>query len=163
VEINMHKRVARSYRAAVILSGGLALCATAFAQTATDDAAAAKSMLQKAVAAVKADEAKAVDMFNKGEGGFYIKDRDLFPFCFTKADGKIVATQTKQALGKDIRTFKDSSGKAFGQEIYNDAKDNQISEVSYMFGKPGAEQTPVPKVSFVTGVADLGCAVGYYK
>ena len=159
----MNRRVARSFSAAVLLSGGIALCCTAFAQTATNDAAAAKSMLQKAVAAVKAGESKAIDMFNKGEGGFYIKDRDLFPFCFTKADGKIVATQTKQALGKDVRTFKDKSGKPFGQEIYNGAKDDQISEVSYTFGKPGAEQTPVPKVSFVTGVADLGCAVGYYK
>ena len=32
-------------------------------------------MLTKAVAAVKADKAKARDMFNKGEGGFL--DRDL--------------------------------------------------------------------------------------
>ncbi len=32
-----------------------------------------------------------------------------------------------------------------------------------MFGKPGAEETPVPMVSFVTRAADLGCAVGYYK
>jgi hypothetical protein len=35
--------------------------------------------------------------------------------------------------------------------------------MSYRFGKPGAEQAPVPKVSLVTGVADLGCAVGYHK
>lgn len=159
----MNKRIVRTLGTAVVLSAGVAVCGTAFAQTTGDDAATAKSMLLKAVAAVKADEAKAINTFNKGEGGFYIKDRDLFPFCFTKADGKIVATQTKQALGKDVRTFKDKSGKAFGQEIYNDAKDGQISEVSYMFGKPGAEQTPVPKVSYVTGVADLGCAVGYYK
>ena len=32
-------------------------------------------MLDRAVAAVKEDKAKALDMFNKGEGGF--KDRDL--------------------------------------------------------------------------------------
>ena len=35
----------------------------------------AKALLEKAVAAVKQDKAKALDMFNKGEGGF--KDRDL--------------------------------------------------------------------------------------
>ena len=78
-------------------------------------------------------------------------------------DGRIVATHTKQALGKDVRTFKDKVGKAFGPELHSGAKDFQISEVSYMFGKPGAEETPVPKVSFVTRAADLGCAVGYYK
>jgi hypothetical protein len=35
----------------------------------------AKAMLERAVAAVKEDKAKALDMFNKGEGGF--RDRDL--------------------------------------------------------------------------------------
>jgi hypothetical protein len=35
----------------------------------------AKAMLERAVAAVKEDKAKALDMFSKGEGGF--KDRDL--------------------------------------------------------------------------------------
>src|SRR6516165_11929205 len=49
---------------------------TAFAQ---GTAAEAKAMLDRAVAAVKADKTKALDMFNKGEGGFL--DRDLYPFC----------------------------------------------------------------------------------
>jgi hypothetical protein len=35
--------------------------------------------------------------------------------------------------------------------------EGEIIEVSYMFPKPGAETTPVPKVSFVTR-----CGVGYY-
>ena len=39
----------------------------------------AEAMLEKAVAAVKQDKAKALDMFNKGEDGF--KDRDLYVFC----------------------------------------------------------------------------------
>jgi hypothetical protein len=39
----------------------------------------AKAMLERAVAAVKEDKAKALDMFNKGEGGF--KDRDLYVYC----------------------------------------------------------------------------------
>lgn len=133
------------------------------AQTASGDAATAKAMLEKAVAAVKADEAKALDMFNKGEGGFYIKTRDIYPFCFNKADGKIVATQLKQALGKDIRTIKDKTGSPSGQQIYDVAKIGQISEVSVMSYRPGSGQTLVPKVNFVIGVADLGCAVGYYK
>jgi len=41
-------------------------------------------MLEKAVGAVKADKTKALEMFNKGEGGF--KDRDLYPFCGSAAD-----------------------------------------------------------------------------
>jgi hypothetical protein len=43
------------------------------------------------------------------------------------------------------------------------APEGQITAVSYMFSKPDADPTPVPKVSFVTRVRDLGCAVGYYK
>jgi hypothetical protein len=41
--------------------------------------AEAKAMLEKAVAAVKADKAKALAEFTAGTGGF--KDRDLYPFC----------------------------------------------------------------------------------
>lgn len=44
-----------------------------------------KAMLERAVAAVKEDKAKALDMFNKGEGGF--KDRDLYVFCANTSDG----------------------------------------------------------------------------
>ena len=50
----------------------------------------AKAMLERAVAAVKEDKAKALDMFNKGEGGF--KDRDLYVCCANASDGIITAT-----------------------------------------------------------------------
>ena len=32
-----------------------------------------------------------------------------------------------------------------------------------MFVRSGADETPVPKVSLVTRVSDLGRGVGYYK
>ena len=50
----------------------------------------AKAMLERAVTAVKEDKAKALDMFNKGEGGF--KDRDLYVWCANASDGIITAT-----------------------------------------------------------------------
>jgi lipopolysaccharide export LptBFGC system permease protein LptF len=124
-------------------------------------AAEAKAMLEKAVVAVKADKAKALAMFNNGEGGF--KDRDLYPFCFNIADGKVNATAAKNLIGTDVRTLKDKTGKAFGEEMYKVVKDGTISEVSYMFPRPGTDTTPVQKVSFVTKVGDQGCGVGYYK
>ena len=46
-------------------------------------------MLERAVAAVKEDKVKALDMFNKGEGGF--RDRDLYVFCANASDGIITA------------------------------------------------------------------------
>jgi Single Cache domain 2 len=123
----------------------------------------ARAMLGKAVAAVKADQAVALGMFNKGEGGF--RDRDLYPFCFRIADGKQLAGPLAITSGTDIRTLKDSTGKASGQEIYaaGQKPEGQITEVNYVFPKPGTTAPDFPKVSFVTRVGDLGCGVGYYK
>jgi hypothetical protein len=49
----------------------------------------AKAMLEKAIAAVKQDKAKALDMFNKGEGG--LKDRDLYVWYANASDGIMTA------------------------------------------------------------------------
>ena len=138
----------------------------AHAQQTGGTADEAKAMLMKAVAAVKADKAKALDMFNKGEGGFL--DRDLYVFCGNVTDGKTVATgnpNRKQILGVDVRTIKDSTGKPYGAELYAayQKPEGEITEVSYMLPRPGANKTPVPKVSLATRVGDLGCGVGYYK
>ncbi len=144
----------------------LALSSTAFAQQTGGTADEAKAMLMKAVAAVKTDKAKALDMFNKGEGGFL--DRDLYVFCANVSDGKTVALgnpNAKQLLGVDTRTLKDSTNKLFGVELYAayQKPEGEITEVSYLFPRPGADKTPVPKVSLATRVGDLGCGVGYYK
>jgi hypothetical protein len=144
----------------------LTLSSATFGQQSNGTASEAKAMLVKAVAAVKADKAKALDMFNKGEGGF--KDRDLYVFCANTSDGKIVAVlsnpNAKQLIGTDTRTLKDSTGKAFGEELYagEQKPEGQFTEVTYLFPRPGADATPVKKVSLVTRVGDLGCGVGYY-
>ena len=137
-----------------------------FAQQQLGTAQEARAMLDKAIAAVKAEKTKALDMFAKGEGGF--KDRDLYPFCFQASDGKILPFANpngSQFFGQDVRNQRDSVGKAYGMELYTAAQkpEGQITEVSYMFPKPGADPTPVSKVSFVTRTSDLGCGVGYYK
>jgi hypothetical protein len=49
----------------------------------------AKAMLERAVAAVKEDKVKALNMFNNGEGGF--KDRDLYVWCANASDGIVTA------------------------------------------------------------------------
>jgi hypothetical protein len=145
----------RKFMIGAIAGAALALSTTAFAQ---DHTAEAKAMLEKAVAAVKANKAKALASFNAGTVvGF--EDRNLF--CFNVADGVITAGSTA-VRGKDTRTLKDSTGKAFGEEIYKAAQDGKINEVRYMFPRPG-ETAAVTHVSFVTKVGDLGCAVGYYK
>ena len=119
--------------------------------------AEAKAMLEKAVAAIKANKADALAKFTKGEGGF--KDRDLYPFC-GGPDGNFTAHPS--LVGKSLKDLKDKAGKALGQEIYATAKDGAIGEVSYMWPRPGTTE-PVQKVSYVTKVSDQVCAVGYYK
>ena len=145
--------------ATVVAAAAIGFAVPAFAQAKFGTAAEAKAMLEKAVAAVKADKAKALAMFNSGEGGF--KDRDLYPFCFNMSDGVITAGPAS-VKGKDVRTIKDPTGTAFGEALYKAAKAGTVTEVAYMFPRPG-EEKPVDKVSFVTQVGDQGCGVGYYK
>ncbi len=147
----------RKFMVGAFAIAALTLSTSAFAQ---GTAAEAKAMLEKAVAAVKADKAKAIASFKAGTDGF--KDRDLYPFCFNIADG-ITQAAPPSVLGKDVRTLKDAKGNSFGADIYKAAtEEGKISEVSYEFPKPGATD-PSPKTSFVTKVGDLGCGVGYYK
>ena len=55
----------------------------------------ARAMLERAVAAVKSDKAKALDMFNRGEDGF--RDRDLYVFCANASDGSNVSQRNAAA------------------------------------------------------------------
>lgn len=142
--------------AAVLFAMAVAGVATAVAAE-FGTAAEAKALLERAVAAVKADKAKALAMFTKGEGGF--KDRDLYPFC-GGPDGNFTAHPS--LVGKSLKDLKDKAGKPLGQEIYKVAQMGQISEVTYMWPRPGSTE-PVQKVTFVTKVGDQVCAVGYYK
>jgi hypothetical protein len=157
----------RKFVIAVVSSAVLALSHAAFAQQTGGTADEAKAMLMRAVVAVRADKTKALDMFNKGEGGF--RDRDLYVFCANASDGTIVAIgnpNLKQALGMDIRAGQNSTGEAFGAEIYAAMQkpEGQITEVSYVGPKPDPSDKLAAKTTLVARVSDgLGCGVGYYK
>jgi hypothetical protein len=145
----------------------IALSPAASAHQTGGTAEEARAMLIKALAAVKADEAKALEMFNKGEGGF--RDRDLYVFCANASDGTIVATgnpNLKEALGTDMRAAQNSTGEPFGAEMYAAIQkpEGQITELSFMSPKPGPDDTLAVKVVFVARADEqLGCGVGYYK
>ncbi len=140
----------------MVVSLVLALTAPVFAAE-FGTSAEAKAMLERAVSALKANQGEALANFTKGEGGF--KDRDLYPFC-GGPDGNFTAHP--KLVGKSLKELKDKAGKALGQEIYATAAPNTISEVSYMWPRPGSSD-PVQKVSSITKVGDQVCAVGYYK
>ena len=79
-----------------LVIGALGAMAVLFATTAfaQGTAADAKAMLERTVAAIKADKAKTLDQINKGENGFLVGD--LYPFCFNLSDGIIVAIGNPQ-------------------------------------------------------------------
>ncbi len=60
-----------------------------------------------------------------------------------------------------MRNLKDAAGKEFGKELFAAVVDGQVSEVAYLFPRPGSV-APAKKISFVTGVKGLGCGVGYF-
>jgi signal transduction histidine kinase len=140
--------------AATLLSAG----ASALAQ---DKASAndARAMLERAVAAVKANEAQALAAFSSGANGF--RDRDLYVFCASR-NGKVDAHIDSAQIGRNINDLYDVDGVPFGQEMMAIAAEGQIKGVSYMWPEPGSH-APTAKVSFVTRVADQMCGVGYYK
>ncbi len=116
----------------------------------------ARLMLQKAVGEIAAGKEEALRMFTRGEGGF--RDRDLYVFCGNE-DGRFTAHPT--LVGQPLVGLRDISGKDIGREMYVAAKENQISEVTYQWPRPG-EVTPTRKTALVTRIDDQVCAVGYY-
>jgi Single Cache domain 2 len=117
----------------------------------------AKALLVKAVAAVKDDKTKALDMFDTGDGGF--KDRDLYVFCANISDGILTAHPTNK--GKELRDIVGKKGSPFGQEIMDKA-DDTIREITYWWPRPNSD-VPVEKTTFYTKAGDQVCGVGYYK
>jgi hypothetical protein len=115
-------------------------------------------MLETAVAAVKEDKAKALDMFNKGEGGF--KDRDLYVACANASDGLVTAHPYLK--GEYLQDIKGKKGYPLGQEMMQNATEGTIKEVTYWWPRPGSEK-PLQKTTFYTKVGDQICSVGYYK
>jgi len=120
-------------------------------------AAEAKAMLERAVDALQADEAAALQAFRDGTDGF--REKDLYPFCGGPGGN---FTAHPSLTGKSLVDLQDKTGKALGQEIYDTATEGEIGQVEYMWPRPG-ETDPVEKVTYVTKVGDQVCAVGYYK
>ncbi len=118
----------------------------------------AEAMLERAVAVLKADKSRALDLFTSGDGGF-IKG-DLYVFC-GGPDGLV--TGHPYFMGGKLKEFKDKTGKATGEEIYAVAEEGKFAEVSYKWLRPGGGEEHVDKVSLITKVGDQICGVGYYK
>ena len=147
--------------AAVALVGLLVAADQVIAAGEGGTAEEAKAMLERAVAAIKADEKAALAAFTEGSEGF--KDRDLYVFCGDAADGTMTAHGANSALvGQSLRDIKDKTGRPIGEEFYAVAAEGEFNVVEYVWPRPG-ENEPSPKASYVTKAGNQICGVGYYQ
>jgi signal transduction histidine kinase len=123
-------------------------------------AAEARSMLDRAVAELKSNEAAALAKFNDKDNKQF-RDRDLYVFCFNVSDGKFTAHPNPNITGVDVRTLKVKDDPV-GQRLFDQVKEGTVTTVDYNFPKPGTTE-PVPKESYITRMGGQACAVGYYK
>lgn len=149
----------RKFGAAALATLMLGLTGTAFAQ-ASGTADEAKALLEKAVAAIKVDEKKAIEEFNDPKGAF--RDRDLYVFCAAAPTYNFTAHAKPELRGTPLAALVDKTGKKLGEAIITTAAEGKIGEVDYMFPRPGGTE-PVQKVTFVTKTGGEICGVGYYK
>jgi cytochrome c len=129
----------------------------------TGSAADAKTMFDRAITALKTNEAAALSAFNDKNNKQY-HDRDLYVFCYNMADGKFTAHPNPAIMGTDVRALKIKDD-PIGQRSFDGVKnapEGTVSTFDYEFPKPAMTE-PVPKQSFETRIGDQACGVGYYK
>jgi signal transduction histidine kinase len=151
----------RKLVAGVVMAGLLVATNAGIAAGEGGTAEEAKAMLERAVAAVEADEAAALAAFTAGTDGF--RDRDLYVACSSAADGTVTAHGANPTmLGQSIHELTDAAGKKFGEEIHAVATEGGFHVVEYVWPRPG-ETESVPKATYVTKVSGQVCVVGYYR
>jgi hypothetical protein len=124
----------------------------------------AKAMLDRAMAALKANEAAALKQFND-EKNKQFRDRDLYVYCFNIADGKFTAFQNDMMIGVDIRELKLPPDDPIGKRAYDavhDAPEGNVVTIEYSFPKPGTKAAAI-KQTLEARVGNQACGVTYFK
>jgi cytochrome c len=150
----------RMLRILSVAAVGVVIAATSAsaAERATKDEAMA--MVKKAVAAVKADSAKAYADITKKPGPF--TDRDLYIVVY-KIDGTVLAHgQNEKLVGTNQKDAKDPDGKAFVAERIELAKKGAPFWQDYKFMDPLTKK-PEPKQMYCEPLNDTAVCGGVYK
>lgn len=120
----------------------------------------ATTMLARAVAAMKADPAKAIKAFNDLNGG-YIED-DLYVFVVGLADGKFRAHGVSPRLvDSDGYALTDPNGQPIIRQMVDALKDKDRGELDYAWRNPVTRQVEAKHTLF-RKVGDSLVGVGYY-
>jgi hypothetical protein len=150
--------VASGITAVVLLWNAAALGAQQFG-TADE----AKAMLDRAISALKSDQATALSQFNDPSNKQF-RDHDLYVFCYNMSDGKITSYESPALLNVDVRTLSlrdDPIGKRTYEAAQN-APEGNVVTVDYKLPKPGTT-VPAPKQTVEARVGEQTCGVTYFK
>jgi hypothetical protein len=123
-----------------------------------------KAMLERAIAALKANEGAALKAFNDEKNKDF-RDRDLYVYCFGLPDGKITAYQSPVMIGTNVKELKLPPNNPIGQLAYDavaKAAEGEIVNFTYDFPKPGTK-APAPKETLEARVGTQACGVSYFK
>lgn len=123
------------------------------------DEDSARMMLRRVVAAIGADEPKALEQFTRGEAGF--RTVDTYVFCVGPT-GVMTAHPNPVLQGQDVRDLHDNTGNHFIATMMAEAKAGQVAEIHYLFPRPGSTRA-LPKTTYYTRAGDQVCGVGVYE
>ena len=127
----------------------------------------ARELLVRATNLLKSDEVVGLTMMTVQTGGFIVKD--LYPFCF---DDKLTLVSHPYNLGASMKDLKDINGDSVPEIIMATAKDGEISEITYTFGRYVSGDNKLPeeyldssmkKTALYTRAGKYYCMSGYYK
>lgn len=115
-------------------------------------------MLDRAAAALKSDETKALRDFNDTNNKLF-HDRDLYISCFNTSDGKFTAFPGPGMVGMDVRTFK-LGDDPIGQRAFDSIQatlEGTVSTIDYDFPKAGSppSSSPFRLASVIRAAASL--------
>jgi len=140
------------------------MSAASFAEPQLASPADGKAMLERAIAALKANEAAALNAFNDEKNKDF-RDRDLYVYCFSVPDGNFTAYQSPVMIGTNIKELKIPPNDPVGQRAYDaiaKAAEGEIVSFTYNFPKPGTKAS-APKETLEVRVGKQVCGVSYFK
>ncbi|OGP91541.1 MAG: cache type 2 domain-containing protein [Deltaproteobacteria bacterium RBG_19FT_COMBO_43_11] len=130
------------------------------AKAKSDEKAQAKSMVEKAVAFVKANgKEKAITEFNKPDGKF-VKD-SLYVFAYDLNGTVIAHPKLPELIGKNLINKPDSRGKLFRKEIVEKAKSKGKGWVNYRYLNPTIKKEEA-KTTYFKKAGDMIICCGVY-
>src|SRR6201987_6297568 len=142
----------------------LASSTASFSEPQLASAGDGKAMLERPIAALKANEAAALKAFNDEKNKDF-RDRDLYVYCFSLPDGNFTAYQSPVMIGTNVKDLKVPPNNPVGQRAYDaiaKAAEGEIVSFTYDFPKPGTK-VPAPKETLEARVGKQACGVTYFN